>query len=139
MGRLSKLLAGIFSRKGSPVEPQTQAAAGKAGGLEWVQGFPFNDLHSFKDYVTFVGMCAPDRFPFREGRPAEEQWTLDLAYKGLEVGLNHSIQEKGNRPQFQRVRQLFDEAHRHYRMGDRVSGAKVLEEARKLLREVPSQ
>lgn len=31
--------------------------------------FPFNDLHSFKDYVGFVRMCAPELFPYREGRP----------------------------------------------------------------------
>lgn len=25
--------------------------------------FPFDDLHGFKDYITFVQMCAPDNFP----------------------------------------------------------------------------
>ena len=43
--------------------------------------FPFTDLHSFKDYVGFVQLCAPNRFPRRDGVSAEEQWTLDLAFE----------------------------------------------------------
>jgi hypothetical protein len=34
--------------------------------------FPFSDLHSFKDYIGFVQLCAPDRFPRREGIPPAE-------------------------------------------------------------------
>jgi hypothetical protein len=100
--------------------------------------FPFDDLHGFKDYVVFVRMCAPDRFPEREGLPAEDQWTLELALRGLEEGLALSIHEKGNRPQFERVRQLFEKAANAYRLGDRPGGFKTLDEAHKVLREVPS-
>lgn len=101
--------------------------------------FPFNDLHSFKDYVVFVRMCAPDRFPQREGVPAKDQWTLELAFKGLEEGLALSMREKGNRTQFERVRQLFEKAAYAYRFGDRPGGFKALDEAHRVLREVPSK
>ena len=49
--------------------------------------FPFNDLHSFKDYVVFVQTYLPDNFRPREGVAPEDQWTLDLAFEGLRRGL----------------------------------------------------
>ena len=64
--------------------------------------FPFSDLHSFKDYVGFVKLCAPDMFPLREGVQLEDQWTLDLAFEGLRHGIDLAILEKGNHPRFER-------------------------------------
>src|ERR1700679_448298 len=29
--------------------------------------FPFNDLHSFKDFVVFAQICSPDEYPQRDG------------------------------------------------------------------------
>lgn len=98
--------------------------------------FPFNDLHSFKDYVGFVALCAPDLFPVREGVSAEDQWTLELAFKGLRAGLDLSIREKGNRPQFERARQLFDAALASYCTSDVHGGYRSLDEAKKLLGEI---
>lgn len=104
-----------------------------------VTTFPFDDLHGFKDYVVFVRMCAPDNFPQREGRPSNEQWTLELALEGLQQGLTLAVREKGNRPQFERARQLFENASSAYRMGDKLTGFKALDEAHKLIRQVRSQ
>jgi hypothetical protein len=47
--------------------------------------FPFSDLHSFKDYVGFVKLCAPDSFLVREGVGPSDQWTLELAFEGLRL------------------------------------------------------
>jgi hypothetical protein len=55
--------------------------------------FPFSDLHSFKDYVGFVKLCAPDKFAPREGVSPADQWTLDLAFAGLRLGLRMAIEE----------------------------------------------
>src|SRR5437762_12814459 len=44
----------------------------------------FTDLHSFKDYVGYVGSCAPDSFPERDWRPKD---TLESAFEGLHYGL----------------------------------------------------
>ena len=64
--------------------------------------FPFSDLHSFKDYVGFVKLCAPDDFPSREGVGPADQWTLDLAFGGLRLGLKMAAEEKGERAEFAR-------------------------------------
>ena len=60
--------------------------------------FPFDDLHSSKNYVGFVKLCAPDQSPTREGFAADEQWTLELALAGLHHGL-HLAAANGVEPQ----------------------------------------
>jgi hypothetical protein len=59
--------------------------------------FPFTDLHSFKDYVIYAQTYLPDRFPHREGAGPNEQWSLDLAFRGLREGLALAKDEKGPR------------------------------------------
>ena len=66
--------------------------------------FPFSDLHSFKDYVGFVKIAAPDRFRPREGVGPADQWTLDLAFEGLRLGLKMAAEEKGERAEFRAAR-----------------------------------
>ena len=62
--------------------------------------FGFNDLQSFKDYVGFAKLCLPDRFPHRDGVEADEQWSFNLAFEGLRLGLTMAVQEKGERVEF---------------------------------------
>ena len=98
--------------------------------------FPFNDLHSFKDYVVFVRMCAPNRFPAREGVPPQDQWTLDLAFRGLREGLSQAIEEKGQRNEFDEFSMLVDQAYDHYLAGRRKEGFLTLDQAHKILKKV---
>ncbi|HLN31303.1 MAG TPA: hypothetical protein VK395_26415 [Gemmataceae bacterium] len=101
--------------------------------------FPFNDLHSFKDYVGFVKMCSSTKFPLREGLGPDEQWSLDLAFEGLRYGLKLAIEEKGERPVFTECQELVEKAYNQYREGQRREGFFTLEQVQKLLRKVPSQ
>ncbi|OAI53433.1 hypothetical protein AYO47_04790 [Planctomyces sp. SCGC AG-212-M04] len=101
--------------------------------------FGFNDLHSFKDYVVFVQLCAPTEFPDREGVGPEDKWTLDLAFEGLRLGLRRAIEEKGKRTAFIKGQTLVAEAYAAYREGRDRDGFFKLEELEKLLRKVPSQ
>jgi len=100
--------------------------------------FPFTDLHSFKDYVGFVQMCSPDRFPLHEWAAPDAQWTLERAFEGMRYGLQLSIKEKGDLPVFAKCQKLVDDAHDHFKAGRRREGYFTLEEMRKLLRRVPS-
>ena len=101
--------------------------------------FPFNDLHSFKDYLAFVKMCAPDLFPVREGVPATEQWSLSLAFKGLYEGLVIAEQEKGPRPVFSECKEIFDAAHKEYLAGNRKGGFELMAKAQKAIKAVHSR
>lgn len=101
--------------------------------------FPFTDLHSFKDYVVFVQTYAPNRFRSREGVAPTDQWTLDLAFDGLRLGLRLAAQEKGDLPALATCWGLVDEAYDHYREGRVRDGFLKLEEIQKLLKKIPSQ
>ena len=101
--------------------------------------FGFNDLHSFKDYVVWVQLCAPDEFPVEEWAGPDDQMTLDLAFEGLQMGLRMATEEKGGREEFALGRALVDEAHAAYRDGRLRDGFFKLEELQKVLRKVPSR
>ncbi|MFT3961628.1 hypothetical protein [Propionivibrio sp.] len=98
--------------------------------------FPFSDLHSFKDYVGFVGMCAPDQFPAREGVDPEYQWSLDLAFKGLYEGLSYINRKK---VVYEACTVLFNEAYELYKNGDSQGGYFKVNEVQKLIKKIPSQ
>jgi hypothetical protein len=101
--------------------------------------FPFSDLHSFKDYAVFVQTYLPDRFRPREGVGAGDQWTLDLAFDGLRLGLRMAVEEKGERDEFTQGKSLVEDAYSAYRDGRVRDGFFKLEELQKLLRKVPSR
>jgi len=100
--------------------------------------FPFTDLHSFKDYVGFVKICASTTFPVREGVGPEDQWTLNLAFEGLRSGLRMATEEKGERSEFTLGESLVDEAYIAYHDGRMRDGFLKLEELQELLKRVPS-
>jgi len=101
--------------------------------------FPFSDLHSFKDYVGFVRMCAPEFFPIREGCGPDDQWTTRLAFQGLRHGLKMAIVEKGPKPVCSRCTELVDDAEKLYEAGDNRAGFNRLSEVKLLLRSVRTQ
>ncbi len=101
--------------------------------------FPFCDIHSFKDYVVFVQTYLPDRFRPREGAGPADQWTLELAFEGLRLGLRMAVEEKGERDEFTRGESLVEDAYAAYRDGRVRDGFLKLEELQKSLRRVPSR
>ena len=100
--------------------------------------FPFSDLHSYKDFVVFVAMCAPENFPHREGVDEDAQWSLERAFTGLRFGLGAAIKEKGQKPAFLECSRLIEEAFAAYEQGRSREGASRLREMRKWLQKIPS-
>jgi hypothetical protein len=101
--------------------------------------FPFTDLHSFKDYVIYVQTYLPDDFRPREGVGPDEQWSMELAFRGLREGLKLAAQEKGPGQVFTDCEQLVEDAYLEYLAGRKRAGFFKLEEVNKLLRRVPTQ
>ena len=101
--------------------------------------FPFSDLHSFKDYVGWVQICASTKFPMEEWKGPDDQWTLDLAFEGLRLGLNMAVEEKGDRAEFAQGRTLVEDAYAAYLAGNVRDGFFKLEALQKLLKKVPSR
>lgn len=106
-----------------------------------VADFPFSDLRSFKDYVGFVKLCAPDMFPQREWAPPNEQWDLVRAFDGLRYGLGQTIDEVDERhkPVFELGLQLVEEAAKRYQEGDIRGGFATLQRLQDTLDAISSQ
>ena len=101
--------------------------------------FGFHDFHSFKDYVGFVKLCAPDEFPREEGVGESDRWTLDSAYDGLLHGLRIAASEGVGDSIITECRSLFGTAFKCYRVGDIRGGFVAMEAAQRILRRVPSR
>ncbi len=93
--------------------------------------FSFHDLHSFKDFVATVIVCAPDQFIY--------EMDLDQAFTGLRYGLDITAKEKGESPHLEQCRHLVEEAYPEYKAGRIREGRTKLEEMEKLLRKFRSQ
>ena len=48
--------------------------------------YGFSDLHSFKDDVGSVKLCAPDEFPIEEWAGPDDQMTLDRHSRACVLG-----------------------------------------------------
>ncbi|HTW93402.1 MAG TPA: hypothetical protein VMD30_01325 [Tepidisphaeraceae bacterium] len=101
--------------------------------------FPFTDLHSFKDYIVFVQVGLPNRFPLRERLGPDEQWTPDLAFEGLRYGLRLAMEKEGENAVFLKCQELVEEAYKLYGSEDVRGGFFKLEEVQKLLATIPSR
>lgn len=97
--------------------------------------FPFNDLHSFKDYVGFVRMCAPEDFPEREGCDEGDQWSLHLAFRGLRDGLYYI---STNQPLFDECSSLIEKSYQSYLSGDSNAGFTFLDEMYRKIKRIRS-
>jgi hypothetical protein len=100
--------------------------------------FSFDDLHAFKDFIVFVGMCAPDS-PRREGVPDAEQWNLDLAFEGLSAGLAMARKQRASASVILECQTLFRQALEHYRSGRKRDGFEAMEKARRAFRRIRTQ
>ena len=98
--------------------------------------FPFNDLHSFKDYVGFVKLCSPDLFPTREGVGPDDQWSLPLAFQGLREGFAYL---SSNRELLEACSDLTDRAYVAYASGDARNGYALLDEIHRMIKSIRSQ
>ena len=89
--------------------------------------------------MVFVQSYLPDRFRPREGVGPANQWTLDLVFEGLRLGLRMAVDEKGDRDEFTLGDSLVEDAYTAYCDGRVGDGFCKLEELQKLLKKIPSQ
>jgi hypothetical protein len=102
------------------------------------RGF-FHDLHSFKDFVAIVIICAPDQFMYEDWRAPDDQLNLDRAFAGLHYGLDLTAKEKGESDRLKKCRQFVQEAYTEYQAKRPREGQAKLEEMEKLLKKFRSQ
>jgi hypothetical protein len=89
------------------------------------------DARSLSDFIGYVVIYAPDGFPVEDYLQPHEQMTLDLAFDELRHGIG-LLQLPA--PRAQALQALLDTALQHYRGGDDVRGAHVLQDFEEELR-----
>lgn len=83
------------------------------------------DARALYDFIGYVVVYAPDGFPVEDYLQPHEQMTLDLAFDELRHGIG-LLQLPA--PRAQALQALLDTALQHYRSGDDVRGAHVLQD-----------
>lgn len=91
--------------------------------MAWVR-----DIDTFYNFIGYVVLRAPNRFPVEDYLPADEQMTLDKAFLELRKGiamLDPAVADEQNR---RKLSSLLDASLAAYRSGDDVKGAHLLQD-----------
>lgn len=86
--------------------------------MVWVR-----DVSSLYDFIGYVVLRAPDRFPREDYLQDQDQMTLDKAFDELRRGLSFVEADYPDRPILPTLLPVLDEAYASYRAGDEVKGA----------------
>jgi hypothetical protein len=89
--------------------------------MTWV-----SDVNSFYDFIGYVVLCAPDRFPVEDYLSSDQQMNLEKAFVELRKGVDLVVtapDEKRNE-----LLQLVDKSLAAYESGDDVKGAHLLQD-----------
>ncbi|HWU85017.1 MAG TPA: hypothetical protein VN028_06755, partial [Rhodocyclaceae bacterium] len=91
------------------------------------------DVDSLYDFIGYVVLCAPDRFPIRDYLSADEQMNLEKAFNELRHGLSFIDIEVADEAKRKRLDTLLDQALVAYREGDERGGAHLMQDFQDLI------
>jgi len=96
--------------------------------MRWVR-----NLSQLYDFIGYMVLRAPDRFPVEDFLEPDEQMTLDRGFHVLKASLV-VIPVPANFPMFHSMLAgMLDEALAAYRAGDRIGGAHRLQDFERLI------
>lgn len=91
--------------------------------MHWIE-----NKNDFLDFLSYMVLYAPDRFPEEDYLTSSEQMNLEKAFKMLDKGMllfRESTYEDGK---VSTLQSLLDESKQAYENGDDVKGAHLLQE-----------
>ena len=89
--------------------------------MAWVR-----DVSSLYDFIGYVVLRAPDRWPREDYLQEQDQMTLDKAFNELRQGLSFVEVDFPGRQIRATLVPVLEEAHAAYRAGDEAKGASLL-------------
>ena len=97
-----------------------------AFGLKGIEVAWVNDVNSFYDFIGYVVLCAPDRFPVEDYLSPDQQMSLEKAFVELRKGVDLvAMPPDGKRNE---LLQLLNKSLAAYQSGDDVKGAHLLQD-----------
>ena len=91
------------------------------------------DIDSLYNFIGYVLIYAPDRFPKRDFRPPDQQINLDRAFDELRAGTRFIDPEVADEAKQKTLASLLDQSLEAYRKGDEVKGAHLLQDFQDLI------
>jgi hypothetical protein len=85
-----------------------------------------HDVDSFYNFIGYVVLTAPNRFPVRDYLAQDQQMNLDRAFAELRKGLQLVAAEVSDEEKKTNLSALLDDSLTAYRTGDDVRGAHLL-------------
>ena len=98
------------------------------GGTGWVR-----DIDSLYDFIGYVVLSAPDRFPKEDYLAEHEQMTLEKAFQELRKGIVLVEHDSPGADEKRGLSVVLDEALASYKKGDEVRGAHRLQDFQNLI------
>lgn len=96
--------------------------------MTWIK-----DIDSLYDFIGYVVIHAPDRFPTEDYLLPEQQMTIEKAFDELRRGLGFIDREVANEDKLRKLSSLLDESFAAYRSSDEVKGAHLLQDFEALI------
>jgi hypothetical protein len=96
--------------------------------MRWV-----TSIDALYDFIGYVVLRAPDRFPQEDYLRPDEQMTLEKAFEELKAGLAFVDPEVVGDEAKTRLSTLLQESKLAYRSGDRLKGAHTLQDFEALI------
>jgi hypothetical protein len=91
--------------------------------MKWVESL--EDLYEFVGYVI---LYAPDRFPYRDFLSDDDQMNLDRAFSSLRDGIEFASARIRDPMQLKKLGTVLDNSYAAYQAGDVVRGSRSLQE-----------
>lgn len=86
------------------------------------------DIGSLWNFIGYVVLGAPDRFPYRDYLPASEQMNLHRAFEELRNGIQFALNPDSPPGHEQKLKDLLDASFTAYLAGDDFKGAHLLQD-----------
>jgi hypothetical protein len=91
------------------------------------------DIGSLYDFIGYVVLCAPDRFPIRDYLPPDGQMNLDKAFVELRRGIDLIEPDMADDTKRKCLVSLLGEALEAYKAGDERKGAHLVQDFQDLI------
>lgn len=96
--------------------------------MTWVK-----DINSFYNFLGYVVLRAPDKFPIEDYLSIDEQMNLDKAFLELRRGLSFVNSEVADPEKQKNLLYLLETSYMAYKSGDDIKGAHLLQDLEGLI------